>query len=330
MVHMSNRPKRHLGRRSPTPLRIVSPVAPPPRSILREVYETDAPGAFGVRALAECVGGIDALEQLDIEPLPVTPFDPSAVPAEHRPLVEAIHTEVLGGIEAVNRPFFALRTAMGRAELPPPFDDEYQVIAERILLRLAMADWRVLAKSAPRRTAAAIAWVAFRGSQKKRVRKSVVTADGLWRAFGVSNCTALATTLHRALGLPRVDADDGWYDLSPLWLPDARLLHSVARLWIMRNRTTAVRVCETLALREAERRPVQYLPGGKVQIKARPVVPFSSFRAPDTTGRHTVVTVFGDLDEPEVLGLTVPDARRLVTMLQRALDAPVSPLGGRV
>jgi hypothetical protein len=102
-------------------------------------------------------------------------------------------------------------------------------------------------------------------------------------------------------------------------------LHSSARIWILRARTTASQVCETLAQQAAERRPLQFLPGGKVQIKARPVVPFGAFRTPDTTGRHTVVTMFGDLDDPEVIALSVPDARRLIAILQRALDEPVSP-----
>lgn len=321
---MSNRAKRHLGSRSPTLLRVVPPPAAP-RSPLREAIDTDGPGAYGARELAACVGGIDALERLDIEPLLPEPFDISAVPSANRPLVMSVHSDLRAGIDAFNRPFDSLWINTGLPELPPPLDEEYQAIAQRILLRLAAGDGGALAKSTPRRTAAAIAWLAFRGNQKKRGRRRpVVTADGIWRAFGVSNSATLAAALHRALNLPPVDSDDNWHDLSNLWLPDTQLLHSSARVWILRARTSAMQVCETLARDAAERRPMQFLPGGKVQIKARPVAPFAAFRTPDTTGRHTVVTVFGDLDDPEVFALSVPDARRLIAMLQRALDEPLT------
>lgn len=325
---MSNRAQRHLGRRSPTHLRVVPPPAAPPplpRSPLREAIETDGPGAYGARELAACVGGIDALERLDIEPLLPQPFDASAVPLAHRPLVVSIHSEMQAGIDAFNRPFNSLWTTTGLPELPPPFDAEYRAIAQRILLRLATANGGALARSTPRRTAAAIAWLAFRGNQKKRGRRRPeVTADGVWRAFNVSNCATLASALHRALNLPPFDSDDNWHDLSSLWLTDTQLLHSTARVWILRARTSAMQVCETLAREAAERRPVQFLPGGKVQIKARPVVPLSALRTPDITGRHTVVAMFGDLDDPEVIALSVPDAQRLIAILQRALDQPVS------
>jgi hypothetical protein len=242
---MSNRAKRHLGSRSPTHLRVLPPaaVAPPPRSPLREAIETDAPGAYGGRELAACVGGIDALERLDIEPLFPEPFDVSAVPAAHRPLVMSIHSDLQAGIDTFNQPFVSLRAVVGKP-WPLPFDEEYRAIAQRILLRVAIANGRVLAKSTPRRMAAAIAWLAFRGSQKKRGRRRpAVTAEGIWRAFGVSKCATLAAALHRALNLPPVDSDDNWHDLPSLWLPDTQLLHSSARVWIVRARTSAIHVC---------------------------------------------------------------------------------------
>ena len=45
----------------------------------------------------------------------------------------------------------------------------------------------------------------------------------------------------------------------------------------------------------------------------------------EETGRACVSVAFGEgLDDMEVLGLSVPDARRLIEALQHALDAPIA------
>jgi hypothetical protein len=64
-----------------------------------------------------------------------------------------------------------------------------------------------------------------------------------------------------------------------------------------------------------------------MQIRASPQVPRWSFRTVGPTGRAAVIvamadTIDGPPEELDPFALSVPDARRLITMLERALDGP--------
>ena len=61
-----------------------------------------------------------------------------------------------------------------------------------------------------------------------------------------------------------------------------------------------------------------------VELRGRPVVPRWATRGTGPDGKALVMTVFGESeDQVEILGMTVPDARHLIAILERALAAPV-------
>ena len=77
--------------------------------------------------------------------------------------------------------------------------------------------------------------------------------------------------------------------------------------------------------RRSSQRPVKWVGDGQISFTARQVQPLWAFKAPSTAGRASVMVAFGrstDDDDYELIGLSVPDARLLLRLVQDALDAP--------
>jgi hypothetical protein len=282
-------------------------VAPTPRppSEITLAQAAELPDWTGdmVRDVAVLVGGIEKLEALHVDPLPDEEIDWSRVADTDRDVV----ARVLETIATADCWFL---------------DAQYSTIIVRLLQRIVANDPQALHKGDPARTGAALVWLATRGNGQLG-RRGRVTAELLWYAFRVSNCAERGRSLHRVLGFaPR--EKDIWGHATDVWLADPLLLHSEVRAQLLQRRQYAV----TYVIAEAERRlaatPIVDLGNGKVSIKGRLVMPRWAIRAPTQNGRSTVLVTFGETnDDAEVLGLSVPDARRLVTMLQEALDSPV-------
>jgi hypothetical protein len=288
---------------------VLAPLPRPKTSVLRDA---DQPGKWAsgmVNDLAGLVGGIDALERLDAVQLPGDPFNWAAVADTDR----AVVCDVLARID----------DCVERA-----YDIEYRTIARRLLERIAALDPNSLRRGSVVRTAAAITWLALRGNGRLDGR-GWPTADGLWAMFGVSSCAARGRSLFSSTGLtPRPGADTSVFSrMSDVWLRDPNLLHSRTRALVLQYREATIRNIEAEAAKCAEAHPIKRLPDGNLRIAARTVTPRWAIRAPTESGRALVLATFGESeDDPEVLALSVSDARHLVNLLERALDSPTPTL----
>jgi hypothetical protein len=262
------------------------------------------------------VGGIDALEGLTTEPITDTGFDWSAVRDEDREVVAAV-------LDAAEASLGGERNLGGSSlGLPPLIDDEYRAIVWRLLARISKIEPTALKKSSPARVCAALFWLAMRASDGFR-RHGVLTADYLWKMFGVSGCAELGRFLVRAAGVAQDPEISDRHHSSGVRLPDPRLLHSDERTHLVKEREQLVGMILEDERRRDAARPIQLRPNG-VELRGRPVVPRWATRGNGPKGKALVMTVFGDdEDHVEILAVSVPDARHLVSILEKALGAPV-------
>jgi hypothetical protein len=277
----------------------------PPPSSLRHALQSDSWYTELVSRLAAAVGGIDALELLDVEPLPDEPFDWSAVSDQDRERVVA----VLGIVGSA---------ADERLDL------EHRTIVRRILARVAANDPRPLRRCTnPTRIAAALVWLALHGNGELGRRMRWDALD-VWAWFGVTSCADLGRGLLAAAGLG-VDPDLERYASErrrQLLLGDAAVLHSSFRAGLLVRRTDLVATIERDAQRHADSRRIVDLGNGKVELRARPVEMLWAVKAMTATGRAQVIVAFGECDDDaEVVCMTVPQAHQLRNALQQALDA---------
>ena len=271
--------------------------------------------------LALEVGGVDALDTLDDCPVPDEPFDWSLVTEADRDAVGAILDALEDGVLDTPHQEF-----LGRFGFPlpgvPRVDTEYRTIARRLLALIASADPRSLRKSSARRNAAAILWLAMRSNDAfdRRFR-----ANDLWDMFGVSSCTTRGWELRAASGLADLDESElhrpGRQRIPTL--PDASLLHSSSRIRYIEARDRYIGYAETAAAERERARPIRNVGNGQMHIRARPITPRWALTAIAETGRATVMVTVGETDDDvEVLALSIPDARRLMSMIGSALAAP--------
>lgn len=264
-----------------------------------------------LRDLAAQVGGVDVLAALDVDPLPSSRVDLAGVHPAHAGRVRDV-------VEAVDH--------HGRRLL----DDEHTTIIHRLVEAVIRHDPKVLGRGEPVNTAAALTWLALRGNGELGGRRWP-TAEDIWCSFGVSSCASRGRTLFTAAGFTFVD------DCSPtgqarqgVRFDDVDFLHSRTRGSLLAQRDQALRLHEDALARQQASRAVQRVGDGKVRIQARTQVPRWSFLTLSAAGRRTVVVALADsadraLDDVEALALSVPDARRLVEMLQNTLDGPLTP-----
>lgn len=272
--------------------------------ILREALRSGLWIASSVRSAAAAVGGLDALEQLDADPLPADPLCIEAFGGAQRALLDDV--EVLLGTP----------TSL--------YDSEHVDIAHRILERIAVNKPELLERGPADRLAAAVMWLVLRGNGALHQRRGGVSAKYLWAHFGVSNASDRGRSMYRHLGLRRDDELYGWGRHTDMWLCDPALLHSSTRCMLIQERTSLESMCRRELERERLSRPFQRL-GSRVRISGRPVVPSGVLPSADDDGREIVLMMFGGtmLDPDEVLVLALEDAEQLVQALDRALDLVV-------
>jgi hypothetical protein len=274
------------------------------RADLRDVMKGDDWTASMVRKLCELVGGIDALEQLDDLPLPNAPFDWTLVAENARATVNQV------------------LTAMDD-RVPDWFGPEYQRVTHRLLERILVHDPSSLDRSTPIRTAAAITWLALIGNGAIDGRRGS-RASTVWAVFGVTSCVDRGRGLFKALGLPaRTPSHTGHVNRYDIWLCERGLLHSATRRDLLDRRETTIAVLAQEARRRVDEHPIKQMADGNLRISSRSVTPRWAMRTPNSSGREIVLTTFGDTeDKPEVLTLSIPNARFLVNLLTDALDSP--------
>jgi hypothetical protein len=258
-----------------------------------------------VRELADLVGGIDALEDLDAEPLPDEPFNWMGVRDSHRPLVE----EVLDALDAV----------LGTSSYSP-IDVEYRTITRRLLSRVADRDPSVLSGTSATRIAAALTWIAMSGNEDLK-KGTTLSAQDLWALFGVTNTTDRGRTLYRAMDFILPEQEWQYYSRrrSDVLLADARFMHSRNRSSLIRRRGELIRAIRQERGLGAAKHSITLM-NGYIHTEARPITPRSAQRSAADGKRPVIAVTLGERrGDNEVVALTIYDAQRLVVMLEQAL-----------
>jgi hypothetical protein len=247
------------------------------------------------------VDDLPALLDLDAERLVDEAFDWSGVDSQDRAIVAAVLQRCDAACDEL-------------------LDPEFRTIARRILAMLATRDPRPLRRTTNHdRLAAGIVWLAGRGNgefgrRAPRWRSARSVAD--W--FGVTNCADRGQSIRKAAGLVPEVIDPYWSFLDAMPLGSTALLHSQTRRSLISHRDACLRI-------ESERRRWSLSPDGRtVACRAASVRPLAVASAHDVEADQAVVLVaLGGpgvaLDEADLYGLSLPEARRLVEMLRRAL-----------
>ena len=137
---------------------------------------------WGIDDVAADVGGRDALDALDDEPLPDEEFDWNAVPEDIRPKV----AEILALCDQNAEEFL---------------DVEHRTANRRLLHRVVAADPAFFrGRAAARTSAAAICWMVAHANDS--ISPWTLTAQELLAPFGVSSASDRARKFGKALGLP--------------------------------------------------------------------------------------------------------------------------------
>lgn len=281
-----------------------------------------------MRELASRVGSVEALASLDAEPLPECEFDWRGVADADRAATE----QVLAALFE-HAPSWAELLRPGASAYRPVWcrDPEFRTIIVRLLARAARAGTEQWARS-PRRTAAAIVWMAIAANSVTTRAMSASAAD-IWRWYEVSDCRKLARSLLEAQGSAVIDPSDssapGWQEGTQIVVRDAELLHSRFREAIVQQREIQVRVVDDVRRSRLEHADVKLLGGGDFQLRGRHVRGSWCLKSMTEEGRATVMLAVdddpssGDLAAVTLLALSVPEARNLVALLNDALDGPV-------
>jgi hypothetical protein len=252
------------------------------------------------------VGGFDALMHLDSAPLPDDEFDWSSVAPRDEAFVAAVLALVDHCCEYL-------------------LDHEYRTIARRILARVAARDPRVLRRSAnTQRFAAALVWLAGRGSGAFARRGPPPRSPQLWRWFGVTDCSERGRGLRGAAGLfPDTDLAEYAYfhALDEIALGDAALLHSGFREGLLVRRDARIEYAAATARRDS---PVVSLEGNDLIIASEPIAVFGAAKSLPVDGeRLAICIVLGtELDRATCYHVSISDAHKLVQCVQSALADP--------
>lgn len=301
----------------------------------------DANNYFGRQAqrLIDVAGGTAAVEQLHDRPHNDRGFNWSGIDSHDRSRIDELLRLISSAVPVPRSDgepsvFEVVGLDEMRSRLPW-CQPEYRTIAWRILRTLALEPQRPLhRRNKPERLAAAIMWVALTASgglaHSKRVK-----ARTLWDWFDVSSCKAigrdLADHIRRsnasANNADEIDLREDAYALGEITLGDSALLHSAFRLTLLQYRDELLDQIERSEKEARDSHPIIVdALQGHVGLRSRPVTVRWAMRGEaDDTGRACVSVVLGEsADEIEVLGLSVPDARRLIEALHLALDGPIA------
>jgi hypothetical protein len=241
------------------------------------------------------VGGADALDALDTDPIPDEAFDWSVVAEFDRAFVASV-------LELTDR------------YCNDVLDVEFRTITRRLIALVAQRGPGALRLSPdPGRVAAAFVWLAGRANGEFG-RRSMRSATRLWARFGVGNASDRGRALRRAAGLQvEQTSDRTWGD--ELAVGDASLLHSSVRASLIARRNAL------LAIDRVGRR---WHPraDGKVEVRARPaaVITAGMGAVSDTASPMMLLGLGDDLDDADFFALTIPEAKSLVARVQHALD----------
>lgn len=256
-------------------------------------------------ALAELVGGAEALHALHAEPYRADDPDEAGWAAAHDD-ERALAAALLDDIE--------------RAVPIDLFDAEYRVIARRVVHRLVRTRPGVLRRGEQFRTAAAIAQLVLQGNGVMG-RNKPVKGDAVARAFGLASPSHRSHTLFHALDLPRI-SDRNFLKPDWPWFTDAALLHSSVRAELVAHRERTRRAAEV------ERRFHQAAPAlrvaanGQLQVKAEPVAPLWVLSGETSVGHRYLTIGLGHDGDERAVALTEPDARLLAERLLDVLAPP--------
>ncbi len=171
-----------------------------------------------LEALANQVGGLEALTMLDTEPLPDEPFAWEGLPAD-------IHDSVAEYLEQLDR------VADER------LDVEHRTAMRRFLARVAVADPAIFRRrSSASRGAAAVAWAVCRANDTAGTYGAEFTVKELTGWFGTNGTVSQrAEPMLRAIDAPQ---DTYWGSL-PLGMPDLLVARRRERIVELRDRDTA-------------------------------------------------------------------------------------------
>jgi hypothetical protein len=283
--------------------------APGPVSPLRDALGSGQWYAPMVRQLTAVVGGIDALEGLDTEPIPDEPFAWSTVLDRDRAFVAEVLEATDGSCDEW-------------------LDTEYRTIVRRLLALVASHDSRPLRRrTSATRFAAALVWLALNGNGDVG-RRARWRAQDIWWRFGVTSCAGLGRSAHAAAGLASTD-DDEWFALLPrgqLVLGEPGLLHSRFREVLVARRSRTEETVQRAAALHAAAQPIVSIGPDRLELRARPVEVLWTVKAMSTVGRAQVIVALGEPgDAPELLAFTVPQAHELRAAVSHALETSLVP-----
>ena len=276
---------------------------------LRRVASQETYAGSSVRRLANQVGGLIALEMLDIDPLPDEPFDWSVVADPDREFVES----ALALVDQVCDRWF---------------DTEYRTVARRLLARVLATDaGPVRRSSSPLRIGAGLMCAALSGNLALGRRKGRWTATDIGTFFGTSTPMDVAHNLVRAAKFEQAFTDDDAFRSyqDPVQLRSPAFLHSRMRQNLIQQRSAAVALSEDEERMRANRRPIVNLGNGRLAIKSCPADVAMVNKGIGPGGEVMVMIAFAPLTpdpELEVFAIAVSDATRLVSQLQNTLAAP--------
>ncbi len=280
-------------------------------SPLRRAIDRDDHYSGVLGQLAAVCGGVEALETLRDDPIPDEPFDPSGLTDADRRLA----TEILATVDV----------AFGRF---PLLDGQHRTISRRLVAAaLAHPAQPLRRKAATERMAAGLAWIVLQGNMQLG-RRGLLTAGLLWELFAVGSCADLGRSIAQKMRLLAPTDIRTFHSLPSknIALGDVRLLHSSTRTLLIQRRDEAIEFSHQLAADAAKWSLVTIRDDGTVSIHARPLPVVGAVRALNDHGRATVMMLFGTdaMDPDDVIGISVPDAHRLISALQHALDAPLT------
>ncbi len=281
--------------------------SPPPdtRSPLRRASEVGDGFYFGKSLVARC-GTIDSVEALTSDVLSPDPFDWSIVPVEDRAIVESL----LGLLESV---------------CEDHLDGEYFTVMRRLIEVAVVHPERPLrTRTTPNRIAAALLWIALVANMDRIVMSSRLTGL-LWWWCDVTSCTLLARKMATTLGFrpdDRFGEPVGWDEDRGVYARDAALLTSRCRTELISQRERLNEMILEQEERERLQRPM-VRSGNQVQMQLVDTDYALAARTSLESGRQIVILGLGGTpdDADQLFALSIPEARRLLAGMQRAVDS---------
>ena len=310
-----------------------------PPQTMGEIAKGDGMFNSAAQRLIDALGGVAAVEELSDHPHIDEEFDWSDIAESDHARVNEILRLISSDMPAPRaNGERAIVQVVGLDKLRPHLlwcDPEYRTIAGRILRALALDPARPLDRRIKaERIAAAIMWVGITASgglaRSRRMKPPM-----LWDWFEVSSCKRIGRELAdhvkrynaSVVGTDEVDVRDNPYALSEITLGNSSLLHSTFRGLLVEQRDDLLERIERQHQRERDAHPlITNGLQGRLGLRSRPVTVRWAMRGEnEETGRACVSVALGEsLDDIELLGLSIPDARRLIEALQCALDGPIA------